>query len=40
MHKFLPLPPECLPFLNQKAQKLSGVDIGKMDIFGIGMVAM
>jgi hypothetical protein len=40
MHKFLPLPPECLPMLRRRAQRLGGIDLEKMDVFGIGMVVL
>jgi serine/threonine protein kinase len=39
-YKYLPIAPECLPFLKQKAQELPGVSIEKMEVFGIGMVAL
>jgi hypothetical protein len=39
-YKYLPIAPECLPFLKLKAQELRGVSVEKMEIFGIGMVAL
>jgi len=40
MYKYLPIAPECLPLLQKKAQLLAGIDFEKMDMFGIGMVAL
>ncbi len=40
MHKYLPLPPECLPLLRKQVRTLTHVDYEKMDVFGIGAIAL
>ncbi|CAM5999413.1 unnamed protein product [Sphagnum balticum] len=41
MHKYLPIPPECLPFLKTRAQQIRGdIDLERIDVFGIAMVAL
>ena len=40
MHKYLPMPPECLAFLKLKAQELRNVSSEKLEVFGIAMIAL
>lgn len=40
MHKYLPMPPECLNFMKLKAQELRNVSYEKLEVFGIAMIAL
>jgi hypothetical protein len=39
-YRYLPVAPECLPLLRVRAQELRGVSVEKMEVFGVGMVAL
>lgn len=40
IHKFLPMPPECFPYLKVRAQDLKQVQLEKLEVFGIAMIAL